>query len=128
MTDIKSKQEESPKQNTILPSDKKDEIRVTRHKVDSLTIYEVTEPELDEIEKGSPTSLHLNFSIFLVSTAISFFIALVTCNFENKLITFHIFLEISITFFILGVVLFSNWFRHRKDVNRVIDKIRQRHC
>jgi hypothetical protein len=128
MTDIKSKQEESPKQNTILPSDKKDEIKVIRYKFDSLTLYEVTEPELDEIQKGSPTSLNLNFSSSLISIASSFFIALVTCNFENKLMLFLVFLAITITSFIWSVVLFSIWFRNRKDVNRVIDKIRRRNC
>ena len=35
-------------------------------RVDSLVIYEVSEGELQTIERGSPNSIFLNFSIFLL--------------------------------------------------------------
>ena len=52
-----------PEQENI--SDEK--VKVKRHKFDSLTIYDVSESELETIEKGSPSSIYLNFAIFLLS-------------------------------------------------------------
>ena len=63
-------------------------VKIKRAKYDSLCLYEVTESELEVLEKGSPSSIYLNFSVFLLSIAISFTIALLTVKIESiKLFT-----------------------------------------
>ena len=51
---------------------------IHRARIDVLRIYEISESELEFLERGSPQSIYLNFAIFLLSIALSFFIALVT--------------------------------------------------
>ena len=43
---------------------------VRRGRVDSVDLYEVKENELELLEKGSPASLQLNFSIFLLTSVL----------------------------------------------------------
>jgi hypothetical protein len=100
--------------------------RIKIARVDSLVIYEVSEGELEIIERGSPNSTFLNFSIFLLSIFISFLIALITCSFNNNQKIFYIFLIVCLVSGILGVLLFIIWWRTRSDVDEVIKKIKDR--
>ena len=95
-------------------------------KVDSLVIYEVSEGELETIERGSPNSTYLNFSVFLLSIFISFFIALLTCDFTKNERLFNIFLIVCIIGGLIGLLLFIIWYRTKNDVDIVIKKIKQR--
>jgi hypothetical protein len=106
------------------PSD--DSITVKRHKFDSLTLYEISESELDIIEKGSPTSIYLNFAIGLLSNAASFLIALLTSDYTNNLITFFVFLFFTVNGFIVGIILKVLWFRTKNDFSQTIKKIKSR--
>lgn len=100
-------------------------IPVKKGKVDSLTVYEVTEHELDQLEKGLPASLFLNFSIPFITTGISFFIALLTTTIESDRM-FNVFVIITIISFIAGVILFILWYRDRKSIKVLITKIKDR--
>ncbi len=51
---------------------------VRRARIGRLNIYEVSDSELQLLERGSPESLYLNFAIFLLSAALSFLTALFT--------------------------------------------------
>lgn len=51
---------------------------VRRARIERLDIYEISETELQILERGSPDSILLNFAIFLVSIAVSFLVALLT--------------------------------------------------
>ena len=95
-------------------------------KVDSLVIYEVSEGELETIERGSPNSTYLNFSVFLLSIFISFLIALLTCEFTNNERLFNIFLIVCVIGGLMGIFLFIIWYRTKNDVDTVIKKIKQR--
>lgn len=95
-------------------------------KVDSLVIYEVSEGELETIERGSPNSTYLNFSVFLLSIFISFLIALLTCDFTNNERLFNIFLIVCIIGGLIGLLLFVIWYRTKNDVDIVIKRIKQR--
>lgn len=99
-------------------------IKIAR--VDSLVIYEVSEGEIETIERGSPNSTYLNFSVFLISTCLSFFITLLTCDFTNKDRLFTSFFAVCIITGIIGVFLFVIWYRTKNDVDEVLKKIRER--
>ena len=47
-------------------------VQIKRGRVDSLSLYEITDNELDILTAGSPSSLYLNFAIFLLSRAFLF--------------------------------------------------------
>ncbi len=100
-------------------------IDVTRHKVGSLTVYEVTDYELEQFEKGAPSSIYLNFSIFLSSIAVSFLVALLSTNIESEKV-FIVFLIITIIGFALGLLLMFIWLRNRSSMQSVVQKIKER--
>ena len=59
-------------------------IPVRRGRVDSIDLYEVTEDELQELERGGEASNYLNFALALSSIAVSFSIALGTTNTTDR--------------------------------------------
>lgn len=101
-------------------------ISVTRGKYDSITLYEITDYELDTLKKGSPTSIYLNFSIFLLSTAISFLTTLITGSYQSTSIEFIIFTIICVVGFIVGIILLILWFRNKSDMGDLCNKIENR--
>lgn len=100
--------------------------KIRKGRVDSLIIYEISEGELETIERGSPNSTLLNFSIFLFSIATSFLVTLLTVDLSNKLKLFIVFTIITIVGFIIGLVLFILWWRTKNDVDIVLKKIKER--
>nr|MBC7613925.1 hypothetical protein [Pseudopedobacter sp.] len=95
-------------------------------RVDSLVIYEVSEGEIETIERGSPNSTYLNFSVFLISTCLSFTVALLTCDFKSKDRLFTTFFSVCLISGIIGIFLFIIWYRTKNDVEEVIKKIKER--
>ena len=65
-----------------------EKIPVKRGKLNSVTIYDVTENELVILEKGSDVSVWLNFLIFSISVAVSFLVSLLTVDWNDNKITF----------------------------------------
>lgn len=100
-------------------------IPIKRGRVNSLTVYEVTDYELDQLENGSPVSLFLNFAILFVSIGISFFIALLTTIIESNRV-FNIFVIITSISFIAGIILLFLWYRGRKSIKILLNKIKDR--
>jgi len=102
-----------------------DEIKILRGKVDSLSLYEITDNELETLEKGSPSSTYLNFSIFLLSVGFSFLVSLLTVKIESMKIytTFMIFTVIGI---LAGIILLVLWYRERRSISEVIKRIKDR--
>ncbi len=106
-------------------------IGVRRAKLDSLKIYEITEKELDTIEKGSGDSLFLNFSIALFSIFISFLIVLLTVDFfyndkDDLIIKFIIFICLTGITFIGSIICFIAWYRNKGDFKITIEDIKNR--
>lgn len=115
---------ESNRPLTENPTDSKGPI-IKKGTVDSLTIYEITEGELETIQRGSPSSTYLNFSIFLISIATSFLVTLLTVDkISDRL--FDIFCIITVIGFIVGLILFVIWFRTKNDIDTVLKKIKER--
>ena len=102
-------------------------ICIQRGKFDSLNIYEVTESELDILEKGSPNNLYLNFSIFLLSIASSFLATILTVNKDLLPMRIYvIFVIVCSVGFIVGIFLLLMWFKIRKNAQQVIKTIKLR--
>lgn len=99
-------------------------VEVRRGSFARLTIYEVEESELEILAQGSPDSLFLNFSIFLLSIATSFLVTLITVDVSTRV--FIVFVSISAIGFFLGLFLLLLWFKNRKSVSLLLRKIRSR--
>jgi hypothetical protein len=99
-------------------------IQVRRGRVDSIDLYEVTEDELQELERGGEANNYLNFALALFSVAISFSIALATTNTTDR--QFYVFLIViigtALTALIFGVI----WLNNRKIVKELAARIRAR--
>ncbi len=101
------------------------EIKIIRGKLDSLSVYEITDNELEVLEKGSPSSTYLIFSIFLLSVGFSFLVSLLTVKIESIKIytTFMIFTVVGI---LAGMILLALWHRERRSISEVIKRIKDR--
>lgn len=98
---------------------------VRRARYEQLTIYEVSEAELDILEKGSPDLLFLNFAVFLLSVSISFIIALLTTEVKSQ-VTFVVFIVFAIVGLLGGAFLLIMWSRDRSSVSKCTKTIRDR--
>jgi hypothetical protein len=101
------------------------DLRIRRGKVDSLSLYEITESELETLERGSPSSLLFNLSVALISTSCSFFISLMSAEITSDR-TFMVFVVIVVVGGVAGFVLGLLWWRTRQDVGEIILRIKKR--
>lgn len=98
---------------------------VHRARIDRLNIYEVSEQELTLLERGSSESLLLIFAIFLLSTAVSFLVALLSTDIPS-LKVFSVFVIISVVSSVLGGLLIAFWWWNRRSRSALFDEIRGR--
>lgn len=113
--------EKNPKENSVqefLP-----EIR--RGRFQRLTIFEISESELEILEAESPGSVYLNFAIGLLSVAISLSISLVSSTIASNKV-FIVFVIVCVVSYIAGFLLLWLWYRYYKSISRVADQIRKR--
>lgn len=89
-----------------------------------LVIYEVTELELQQLKEGSPVALHLNFSIFLLSTCLSFLVALMTTQVSGK--TYVWFVVVIVGTGLISTVLGGFWLKNRNRSSDIVKKIKER--
>lgn len=98
---------------------------IRRARLDKLTIYEVSEAELNTIEKGSPDSIYLTISVALLSSASSFLGAYLVTDIE--LVPIKLFFIVFIVVgFVVGMVLLILWLRSKSSVSECIRSIRGR--
>jgi len=102
-----------------------DQLRIIRGKVDSLSLYEVTDSELNELERGGPDSLFLNLAVFLLSTAVSFLVALLTTDIKSVK-TYCTFTVVTAVGFVGGIILGLLWLRTKTSRALVIRNIKAR--
>jgi hypothetical protein len=98
---------------------------IRRARIDSLNIYEVSESELALLERGSPDSLFLNFAVFLLSSALSLLVALLTTTITSSR-TFTVFVVFTVTGVVGGLFLLLLWLRNRQSTAAVFAQIRRR--
>lgn len=99
--------------------------RIKRGRFDSLNLYEITDDELRSLEEGSPSSLHLNFAIALLSTAASFVATLATAEVKSELAMF-VFVAIIVVGFAMGGFLMLHWWRTRRSISEIVARIKRR--
>lgn len=101
------------------------EPRIVRATLKELTIYDVSEAELESIERGGPESLYLNFAVFFVSTAISLTVTLATTDI-NSVRLYIGFMIVTVVSYVAFLVLGSLWIRSLRSKKNVITCIRRR--
>jgi hypothetical protein len=94
-------------------------------RVDSLTVYEVTDDELRQLEDGSPDSLMLTMAIFCFGAGISLLPTFVAATYSS-LVTKAVFACITAVAFLAGVLLIALWLSFRRSRTATFDKIRKR--
>jgi len=108
-----------------LISGKQEELVINIGRIPQLNIYQITEDELQTLENGGSDPIYLNFAIFTISTAIAFLITLLTIQIDSTRL-FVIFLVVTILGLSLGLVLLTLWWRSRKSIKRLVNKIKER--
>lgn len=105
----------------------KEQLAPAIHRVplDQLTIFEITEAELDALERGSPESLYLNLSIAVSSIAVSFSIALGTTEIQS-IKTFCFFVIVTVVGYLAAVTFGLLWWHSRRSLRTVAKEIRRR--
>lgn len=100
-------------------------LRIRWGKVDSLSLYEVTEDELETLSTGGPASLLLNFGLSLLSIALSFLVTLLSTEIKSER-TFMVFVLVSIVGFVGAAILLLMWNRNRQSISTIVQRIRRR--
>ena len=98
---------------------------IRRGRVDSLTIYEITDYELDVLAAGSPSSLYLNFAIFLLSVAASGLLALLTATFSSSVAQL-VAIVLTVVGALVGALLLLLWRRSHASIGEIAKRIRAR--
>jgi Na+/proline symporter len=102
------------------------ETRIVRARLDTLNVYEISENELESLERGGPESLLLNFSIFFLSNAISLTVPLLMSSVDIKSTrVFIVLVIVCVISWIAAAVLGALWlngYRSKKSVIRIIKK------
>jgi len=98
---------------------------IHRARLDKLSIFEISESELETLERGSPDALFLNLAIFVLSVAISFSIAIATTTIESTRV-FIVFVIVTVIGYIAGISFGLLWWRSYKSVKSVAKQIRSR--
>lgn len=102
------------------------ETRIVRARLDTLNVYEISENELESLERGGPESLLLNFSIFFLSNAVSLTVPLLMSSVNIKSTrVFIVLVIVCVISWIASVVLGALWlngYRSKKSVIRIIKK------
>ncbi len=99
--------------------------RIKRGRFDSISIYEISDYELEILANGSPSSIYLNFAIFLISIGISFIISLLTTQIKS-IYLFSSFLVIALIGLVNGLILLFYWNNNRKSISDIVKKIKLR--
>jgi len=100
-------------------------LEVKRGRVNSVSLYEVKENELEILEHGDSNGVYLNFAIFLFSLAFSAIATIATATF-NKPIYQTLFLIVIVVGILLGLILLLIWNKGRKALQQVIVTIKNR--
>jgi hypothetical protein len=98
---------------------------IHRGRIDSLRIYEISEAELDALERGSPESVYLNLGLTVLSVAISFSVALATTHIESNK-TFTVFVVLVVVGYLAGLTFGILWWISRRSLRSTAAKIRAR--
>jgi len=108
-----------------IPSDETT-VRIRRGRVDSVDLYEIKDTELEQLEKGTPADLQLNFAVFLLTLAFSAICALATATTSFDPNTRLVFTVVAVVGTLMGVYLLISWYRTRTPLKELCQRIRSR--
>jgi hypothetical protein len=100
--------------------------KIKRGRVQSVVIYEMSESELETLERGSKSESLLNLFISAATTAASFLATLATLDLTGSPIVRTVFIVITVVGSFSSVILAVLWWRARSDRNDVVNRIRKR--
>jgi hypothetical protein len=98
---------------------------IRRGRVDSLNVHEITEAELQSLERGSPASIFFNLAIAVLSTAVSLTASLSTASISNDR-TFTVFVVIAVVGYVCGAAFLLLSYQQRDPVKTTLKTIRSR--
>lgn len=90
-----------------------------------LRLWVISEQELNEAEQGSPSSLYLNFALFLIGAGLSFLVSLIATEITS-IKTFTVFVVVAVVFLIVGLLLLALWYRMHRSTKTLAQRIRER--
>ncbi|MFA6715294.1 MAG: DUF3395 domain-containing protein [Victivallaceae bacterium] len=100
-------------------------VEIRRGRIRELSIYEVSDTELNMLAHGGTGTIMLTFAVFLLSVAISFTIALLSASISpGKTYTF--FMASTIIGYSIGFILLIFWIWQFKGTSNVVRTIRSR--
>ena len=104
-----------------------EEVRIIRGRVDSLSLYEITDAELETLERGSPYSIYLNFAIFLLTLGLSFLTSLLTMDIQSQsTLLLIVYVGLTIVGIIVGAILIVLSRHARNEIAVVVKRIKGR--
>ena len=98
---------------------------IRRGRLDKLSIFEVSESELETLERGSPDSVFLNLAISALSVAITSTASLANTTTTSDR-TFCVFVIVTVVCYIAGITFALLWYCSHKSIKSVIKQIRDR--
>ena len=97
---------------------------IHRVRLQKLTIYEISEADLNELGRGSPVLVFQSLFVGCFTTAGSFIISLLTSELSDRAYTFFSLVAIVCT---LGSIVFGSfWWRARNTLKNIVEEIRAR--
>lgn len=99
--------------------------KIKRGRLASFSLYEVTDYELEVLQTGSPATIILNFAIFLLSTALAFWISVFGTEIKDPK-RYAVFVMVAIFASLNGLLLMILWWKKRGSVAVLIKKIKSR--
>ena len=103
------------------------EPRIVRARLDTLNVYEISENELENLERGGPESLLLNFAIFFLSNAISFTVTLMLSSVDIKSNrVFAVLVIVCVVSWVAAIVLGGLWISSNRSKKSTIHIIKKR--
>lgn len=100
-------------------------VRVRMAQVDSICVYQVTEGELEELEKGAPGSTQLNIGIAALSIALSAIVTILTVVIVSVPVLIF-FVVMSVVGATTGIIMLVLWYQAYRSSDNIFKRIRQR--
>jgi hypothetical protein len=98
---------------------------IHRVRLDRVTILEITEAELEALERGSPESIYLNLCVGTGSIGISFLISLLTTTIPNTQV-FCVFVIATVVSLLASLTFGLLWRQSQQSSRTVAKRIRGR--
>lgn len=98
---------------------------IRRVPLGTLQVYEITEDELEALERATPESLYLNLAIFTGSVFLSFVVSLSTTTISGTA-TLVFFWVVTVCTFLSAVTFSLLWKQATRSANSVARRIRGR--